>query len=115
MTRASSSLHCANIRMLPCLKCGTYPCGTVHHLKEGTGERGISMRSSDRWGVPLCWQCHVAGAGCIESFGSSREGEIFRSWGIADVLDVARQLWDARQSFERMFVIVQHHRAGLPV
>lgn len=114
MTRADSLSHCANIRQLPCLKCGAQSAGTVHHLKQGTGERG-GTRSSDQWGVPLCWGCHVFDHGCIESFGSTREHETFVAWGIADVLQVARDLWAARASFERMFTIVQHHRAGLPI
>lgn len=112
MTREMSARHCANVRLLPCLRCGRHPAGTIHHLKQDTGERGGAMRSSDRWGVPLCWlPCHAM----IEGVGSRLEIETFRTWGIPDVLRVARELWDARDSIERMFVVVQHHRAGLPL
>lgn len=86
-----SEKHCANIRKLPCLACGKRPAGTIHHLKSHTQERGMSVRSTDKWGVPLCPIHHEE----IEKAGTRREVDTFKRWGIEDVHAVAVSLWSA--------------------
>jgi hypothetical protein len=42
------------IRQQPCIACGREPGGEIHHV----GRKGMSQRTSDANGVPLCRQCH---------------------------------------------------------
>lgn len=101
----NSAKHCALIRKLPCLVTGYAPAGTIHHLKSGPArlERGIGMKATDRWGVPLCFQAHILG---VETVGSKRELEWFQDRGIEDPYDVAKRLWEASPHFENMQDIV---------
>ena len=91
-----SEEHCTNIRMLKCINCG-WPQSEIHHLK-CTGERGAGMRSTDKWGVPLCHDCHING---VEKVGSRKEINWFQTRGI-DCLSLATALWSNRHDFELM-------------
>lgn len=100
-----SAKHCAMIRKCPCAACLIEPAGTIHHLKQGTGERGGAMRSSDRFGVPLCPVCHHD----IEHIGSKNERAHFLGWGV-DPLRLASDLWAATGNQDEMARIVKEHR-----
>ncbi|MEQ1694420.1 MAG: hypothetical protein ABL901_01135 [Hyphomicrobiaceae bacterium] len=101
-----SRTHCEAIRLLPCCCCGRMPGGTIHHLKQGTGERGAGMRASDKWGVPLCAPEHED----LERQGSRNEMAWFAARGIASTLDLAVALWTASPDTARMTKIVIQHR-----
>jgi hypothetical protein len=98
--------HLAALRKAPCCSCLKTPAGTVHHLKSQTKERGISVRSTDRWGVPLCFRCHQE----IENAGTKREIKTFQGWGIADVHALALALWGTAGDVSKMVRIIIEHR-----
>lgn len=105
-----SEAHLANIRRLPC--CVTLKTGNVqaHHLKQtGAKERGIGIRSTDRWAVPLNADDHING---VERAGSKNEIKWFADRGV-DCLELAVSLWIARGDFEKMTALVmQHQKVG---
>lgn len=101
-----SDKHCAAIRKCPCAACLKVPAGTIHHLKSNTGERGMSVRSTDKWGVPLCMVHHED----IERAGTRNEVKTFRAWGIADPHALALALWGAACDVPKMTKIVIEHR-----
>lgn len=88
------------IRGLPCVICGRLPV-EAHHLLR-TGERGLSRKSSDRWAIPLCPECHRAlhGHGDEEAFLME-----FRVDGRA----IASALWASRDSFAGMARVCNRH------
>lgn len=98
--------HLALIRKLPCCVCRRTPAGTVHHLKT-TGERGLSVRSTDRFGVPMCITDHDA----VERAGARNELKWFAERGIADVVWLASALWKASGNLPAMTRIVITHQA----
>ena len=102
-----SKKHLALIRQLPCCVTGWEPCGEAHHLK-GTGERGMGMRSTDRWAVPLSHEPHMQ----LEGYGSLNERAWFRYHGISDPHALADALWHSSGDLERMKEIVRAHRGG---
>ena len=59
------------IRMLPCCipGCDEPAPSHAHHLK-CTGERGIGKKSSNKWAIPLCYECHING---VERVGSRQD------------------------------------------
>ncbi len=100
------SRHLANVRQLPCVTC---PEGTwlvrgnyatqAHHLMR-SGERGLSLKSPDKYAVPLCLACHgpspypnVTDAGNEDAWFAER-GLNGRA--------VAAALWAARSDLEAM-------------
>lgn len=97
--------HLDCIRKLPCCVCEKWPGGQCHHLKAGTGERGIGLRSTDRWSVPVCPHCHDA----IERAGTRNETQWFRSRGIGSH-ELAQDLWAATGDIPKMTKIVIAHR-----
>ena len=99
-----SAKHCTLIRQCPCAACLVEPAGTIHHLKSGAAkdERGMAMRSTDKWGVPLCPKHHMQ----IEEAGSRNERQIFLGWGV-DPHVLAKRLWDATGDLVRMIKIVK--------
>ncbi len=103
------------LRQLPCCICGHTPAGTVHHLKQGTGTRGTNMRSTDRFGLPMCkFGFSSGGQDChsqVERIGSRKEQAWFRERGI-DCLDLAGALWSNKHSLEAMMSVLQAHREG---
>lgn len=98
--------HCALIRQMPCCVCMAVPAGQIHHLKLGTGERGLSVRSSDRWGVSLCLEDHDA----VERAGTRNEQRWFSDRGIADPIELAAALWSNTGDLPKMIAVLIAHR-----
>ena len=100
------------LRQLPCCICGHTPAGTVHHLKQGTGTRGMGMRSTDRYGLPMCMAGFSSGGqnchGEIEAAGSKNEAAWFAERGI-DALDLAAALWSNKHSLDAMWGVLMAH------
>lgn len=101
-----SAKHLAAIRQLPCCVTGRMPAGEAHHLKAGTGERGMGKRSTDRWAVPLSHAAHME----LEGMGSKNELAWFAARGIEDPLALAEALWAAACNVAAMTRIVVEHR-----
>jgi hypothetical protein len=99
-----SERHLELIRQLPCCCCGQAG-GEAHHLKLGTGERGMGLRSTDKWTVPMCNWEH----GEVERAGSKNEWKWFERRGIA-CLDLAAGLWAVTGNLEAMALVMQAHR-----
>lgn len=95
--------HLALIRQLPC--CVTRGLGgEAHHLKSGTGERGMAVRSTDRWAVPMGHDAHME----VERAGTRNEASWFAERGI-DPHELARDLWAATGDLERMRKVLAAH------
>lgn len=105
-----SERHLALIRVLPCCVCHKVAPSDPHHLKTGTGERGMGLRSTDKWTVPLCRGDHDD----VESVGSRNEIRWFQMHGVDDPLALAEALWSATGDLPTMLKIVQAHRLGAP-
>lgn len=62
--RERDEAHIAAIRLLPCLKCSTVPCGEAAHVRMSSGahgkKSGIGAKPDDCWTLPLCHRCHMA-------------------------------------------------------
>jgi len=104
-----SEHHLALIRKLPCCITGRVPAGEAHHLK-ATGERGMGLRSTDRWALPIAHDFHME----VERAGSRNELSWFRARGI-DAIDLATALWLASGDLSKMTKIVIAHRNGRTV
>lgn len=100
-----SKSHLDLIRLLPCCVTLKTPCGEAHHLK-GTGERGVGLRSTDRWAVPLSHTPHME----LEGKGSRNEVAWFKANGIADPHALAMALWSSTGDLAKMTAIVIAHR-----
>lgn len=98
----NSEAHLAALLKCPCVATLRVPAAEVHHLKAGTGERGMGIRSSDKWGVPLSRIPHED----VERAGSRNELAVFRQWGIEAPLDLAAALWAASPDVARMTNII---------
>ena len=99
--------HLAALRKCPCSCCGVFDTrNDPHHLLSGTGERGMGMRSTDRWTVPLCRAHHDE----LHRLGTRKEAAFFRSFGIFSHIDLAAALWSASPDVERMRKILLAHR-----
>lgn len=106
----NSEAHLAAIRKCPCIVTLRMPAGEAHHLKEGTGERGAGMRSSDRWAVPLSRGPHEE----IERIGSRNETSWFKRHGIDDPIGLADALWHASPDVKVMTRIILANRRQFP-
>ena len=91
----NSPAHLACIRKLPCCLCGAQPADP-HHLMQ-TGERGMGMRSPDRYAIPLCRHHHDA----LHSNGSKNEETFLAEQGI-DGRALAAALWRLTGDIEAM-------------
>ena len=98
--------YLAKIRKLPCCVCSEPAPSQAHHLK-CTGERGIGKKSSNRWAVPLCNDCHIYG---VERVGSTKEAAWFRERGIL-CLDLAAALHANSHSLEAMLNVLRTHKS----
>lgn len=98
--------HLANVRKCPCCVCLKMPAGEAHHL-QNSGERGMSLRSTDKWTVPLCTEHHTGSSG-VHRVGSRREIAWFQERGI-DSVWLASSLWKARGDQAAMTKIVLTH------
>ena len=97
--------HAANIRLLPCCLCRKRVGGEIHHLKHGTGQRGMGLRSPDMYGVPVCRYCHEE----VEAAGTKREPEHFQTHAGLDPLVLASRLWAVRGDVEQMHAVLKAH------
>lgn len=93
----NSELHLKALRLCPCIVTLQMPAREVHHLKSGTGERGMQQRSTDKWGLPLRRDYHDA----LERVGSRKEITLLADWGIAEPLDLAAALWAVRPTADK--------------
>lgn len=106
----NSEPHLVLIRMMPCCVClESRPKVTVdpHHLRggEAASERGVGMRATDKWAVPLCRIHHDA----LHRISSRREKQWFYDGGI-DPYDLAVALWVSTGDLERMVNILVTQR-----
>ncbi len=109
-----SQAYLAAIRQCPCCVCGAPAPSDVHHLKAGTGDRGVGRRARDSFGVPLCRGpegCHT-GVGGVESIGSKNEEDWFAERGVRPLLLAARlwASWAEKQSVSDLRRIVASHQ-----
>lgn len=68
----------AEIRKLPCIRCG-YPHSQAAHSNSSKHGKGRGIKASDLYTVPLCYVCHSA----FDKFelGTRQESEaLFDSW-----------------------------------
>lgn len=97
-----SPAHLTLIRQLPSCLSGKKPCDP-HHLRV-SNERGIGLKATDRWAVPLTRdeheECHLVG--------SRKEEEWFLARGV-DVYSLANALWQASGNMEKMIKILEAH------
>lgn len=101
-----SDKHLEMIRKLPCCVGMDHPGGEAHHLKLGTKERGIGLRSTDKNAVPMCHEHHING---VERAGSKNEFRWFRDRGVSP-LDLAAALWLVTGNLESMQKVMQAHK-----
>lgn len=98
-----SPAHLALIRQLPSCLSGKSPCDP-HHLRV-SNERGIGLKATDRWAVPLIRkehdECHLVPG--------RKEEEWFLARGI-DVYSLANALWQQTGDLERMLRVLEAHR-----
>lgn len=98
--------HLELIRKLPCCICLTRKEVQAHHLY-CSGERGMGLKSPDRYAVPLCAIPHHDEVGRI---GSRNEEEWFQKKGGFDCLELAAALWANRGDIEAMFRVLMAHK-----
>ena len=100
-----SPSHLALIRQLPsCLSWRT-PCDP-HHLRV-LGERGIGLRATDRWAVPLTRDEHDD----VHRVGSRKEEDWFLARNL-DIYSLANGLWQQTGDLARMLRVMEAHRVG---
>ena len=102
--------YLALLRQMPCCITLRMPGGECHHLKQGTGERGAGLRSTDRWAVPISHEPHMD----CEKQGSRNEHTWFAKHGIADPLGLANALWHAPRDLPTLIKILLAHREPHP-
>ena len=99
--------YVALIRQLPSCISGQRPCDP-HHLRI-KGERGVGLRATDRWCLPLTREEHME----VHRVGSRREEQWFLDRGVQCHV-LARALWNQRQrglvALEK--IIEAHHDQG---
>lgn len=95
--------HLALVRKLPCCVCFKTPGGEPHHIKDQPDkERGMGLKSTDRWTVPLCHEHHIHG---VELAGTRNELKWFKERGV-DALTLAQALWKSTGDLPKMTAIV---------
>lgn len=101
-----SDRHLALIRQLSCTLCPS-PIVDVHHLKSlaAAKERGIGLKATDQWSVPLCRLHHSD----VERIGSRKEPAWFAEYGI-DPHELAYCLWRATGHLGRMRRVLLAHQ-----
>lgn len=99
--------HLACIRKLPCCTCLKVPAGQASHLKDTPDkERGMGLKSSDKWAVPQCNDCHING---VERVGARNELAWFKARGV-DALSLAQALWHSTEDLAKMVkIVIEHH------
>lgn len=102
-----SPAHLECIRKLPCCVSRRMPGGEAHHLKAGTRERGMGLRSTDKWALPMSPDKH----GEVERVGTRNELAWFRERGI-DAHALAAALWANTGNVPRMIAVLKAHWEG---
>lgn len=97
--------HLALIRQMPCCVCERAAPSDPHHLKSHTGERGIGLRSTDKWAVPMCRADHDE----VERAGTRNERQWFLDHGV-DAHELAQALWACTGDLARMVNVLATHR-----
>lgn len=94
-----SPRHLELVRTLRCTVCRSMVQVDAHHLKHGPAgkERGLALKATDRWAVPLCRHHHDE----VERLSSTREAAWFARFGIPP-LALARALWGATGDGSKM-------------
>ena len=100
-----SERHLELIRQLPCCVGQDHPGGEAHHLKI-SAERGMGMRATDKWAVPICHDHHING---VERVGSKNELKWFQQRGVKP-LDLAAGLWLVTGKLESMLAVMAAHK-----
>jgi hypothetical protein len=103
----NSKDHLELVRQLPsCVSGVAGPCDP-HHLRSSAAlaERGVGMRATDRWAVPLLRVEHDE----LHRISSRLEEAWFRERGIDDVIELAAALWANTGDLERMWKVQQAH------
>ena len=95
--------HLANIRLLASCVSGMTPC-EAHHLR-WSAERGIGMKATDRWAVPLTMEEHRE----LHATTSAKYEELwFLDRGVA-CYALASQLWFRRGDLAAMRLALDKH------
>lgn len=103
-----SEAHLALIRKMPCTVCPKMPGGEAHHLKDTPDkDRGMGVRSTDKWAVPLCHEHHIHG---VERAGTKNEHAWFKERGIENVVVLASDLWKITGNLPQMVKVLMAHR-----
>lgn len=96
----------AQVRQLPCLRCGLEPCGEVSHIRSQSGtfnkRSGMGRKPPDRFVTPLCGDCHREERAALHRVG---ERIFWMLIGINPLL-VAAKLYAAKGDIVRMRAIV---------
>jgi hypothetical protein len=103
----NSKAHLELVRQLPsCVSGVAGPCDPHHLRSQAAGqERGVGMRATDRWVVPLLRAEHDE----LHRISSRLEEAWFRERGVADVVELANALWVNTGDLERMQKVLQAH------
>jgi hypothetical protein len=91
--------HLKNVAKLSSVLSGRTPCD-AHHLRIKK-ERGIGLKATDQWAIPLTRDEHEA----CHKVGGRREQEWFEKRGV-DCYAVARALWANKGDVARMQKII---------
>ena len=99
--------HLVLVRQLPCTVCENRTGIDPHHLKSGAAarERGIGMKATDRWSVPLCRVHHDE----VERLASIHERAWFSAFGL-DPHMLALALWGNTGDLMRMLRVLNAHK-----
>jgi hypothetical protein len=118
-----SDAHLKLISQLPCCIPGCIHCAAAlaeeeagnrderlygidpHHLK-CMGGRGMGMRATDRWAVPMCRAHHDE----VEHKGSAAEFGWFEKRSV-NPIDLANSLWGITGNLDAMRAVMQAHRS----
>lgn len=101
----NDNVHLAALRKCPCIVTGKQPAGEAHHLKQNTKDRGMGMRSSDKWAVPLSHIPHME----LEGVGSRNETKWFQDRGVPAPLDLAADLYRVSPDVTKMRAVIKAH------
>lgn len=104
--------HLARVRLLPCCLCLIYSRDVEAHHLCISDERGVGLKASDKWAVPLCRAHHNE----VHTHGTRHHGEWFYENGVDDV-QLATALWtasvelrdDRNKAITKMRAIVMKH------